>query len=229
MNASLPVPHPRDTTLRQAARVAAFGLLVMSVAAPVAFFGIFPNLVVSGDIEATIRNIGAREGLFLLGCFCYLVTLLCDLLVTWALYILLAPVHRSLSHLTAWFRLVYAVIALVALTNLFTVFRLLQGPDALPAQIELLLKSFDYGWDVGMVFFGIHLGLLGHLVYRSRYIPRILGVLLAAGGAGYLVDFTRPYLYPDADLGYIVILFFGELVFMAWLLVRGGRLPERAA
>jgi Domain of unknown function (DUF4386) len=229
MSVHLQTLRDRGTTLRQAALVAGLSLLVMSVAAPVAFFGIFPKLLVSGDIEATVRNIQDREGLFLLGSFCYLITFLCDVLAAWALYVFLAPVNRSLSLLTAWFRLVYTVIALVALMKLFTVFRLLKTPDFVPDQIDLLLTSFKYEWNIGMVPFGIYLGLLGYLVYRSGYIPRILGVLLAVNGLGYLIDCLRPYLYPDTNLGFIMVLFFGELVFMAWLLARGRRIQEVAA
>lgn len=219
----------RGTTLRQAALVAACGLLIMSVAAPIAFFGIFPGLIVFGDIEATIRNVTAHEGLFLLGSFCYLITFLCDVLVAWALYVLLVPAHPSLSLLTAWFRLVYTVIALVALTKMFSVFRLLQAPDPVPSQIDLLLRLDSYEWDVGLVFFGIHLLLLGFLVYLSGYIPRVLGILLAINGVAYLIDSLRPYLYPDAELGFLMVLYFGELIFMVWLFAGGRRLQEPAA
>ena len=155
----------------------------------------------------------------------------------WALYVLLIPVNRSLSLLTAWFRLVYTVIALIGLLKLVTVFRILSTPDYLAvvgsdqlhAQVQFLLKSFRYEWSMGLVLFGIHLGLLGYLVYRSDYIPRILGILLAIAGLGWVIDSLRPYLYPNVDLGFIMITFFGELIFMIWLLVRGWKIQESTA
>ena len=74
-----------------------------------------------------------------------------------------------------------------------------------------------------MVFHAIHLGLLGYLVYRSGYIPRVVGLLLTVAGLGHLTT-TWAYLYPDAELAYIMIAFVGELVFMLWLLARGWKL-----
>lgn len=224
-------------TLRQAALVAGFGLLIMVFAGPFAELFVFPKLVVPGDVEATVQNLEAGRALFLAGLFAYLVIFVCDVIVAWALYVLLAPVHRQLSLLTAWFRLVYTAIALVALLNLATVFRLVHAPgrgralgDAqLHAQVDLLLRSFHYEWGMGLIHFGVYLLLLGYLVYRSGYIPKVLGVLLAIAGVGWLVDSLSPYLFPNADLRFVMITFLGEIVFMAWLLARGRKIEEPAA
>lgn len=229
-----PTHRDQGMTLRQAALVAGLGLLTMAIAAPFAEFIVYKKLLIPGDIEETVRNILAKRGLFLAGLFAYLITFICDVLVAWALYVLLAPTNRSVSLLTAWFRLVYTAIALFAMLKLVTVFRLLHTPDYLTlfgsdqlhAQVRLLLDSFRYEWSMGLVFFGIHLGLLGSLVYRSGYIPRILGILLAIAGLGWLIYELNPYLFPNADLGFIMITFFGELIFMLWLLVRGWTLQE---
>jgi uncharacterized protein DUF4386 len=144
------------------------------------------------------------------------------------------PVNRSVSLLTACFRLVYTAIALVGLLSLVTVFRLLNTPDdqtaygsqQLHAQVKLQLNSFRYDWSRSLVIFGIHLGLLGQLIYRSGCIPRIIGILLAIDGLGWVIDSLRPYPYPNAHLGVIVITFLGELIFMLWLLVRGWKIQE---
>ena len=77
--------------------------------------------------------------------------------------------------------------------------------------------------------FGIHLGLLGYLVYRSGYIPRVLGILLVIAGLGYVVYNLGPYLYPNVDVGLVFITFFGESIFMVWLLVRGWKISESVA
>lgn len=224
-------------TLRQAALIAGFGLLIMGIASPLAEVVVYPRVVIPGNIEATARNILAHRGLFLAAVFCYLITFICDVLVAWAFYVLLAPANRSVSLLTAWFRLLHAVIALFGLSKLVTAFRLLDTPDymaafgsdLLHAQVDLLLRSFRYEWSFGLVFFGIHLGLLGYLVYRSGYIPRVLGVLLAVAGLGFLVYCLGPYFYPNADLGFLMITFSGEMIFMLWLLVRGWKIQEPTA
>jgi len=80
-----------------------------------------------------------------------------------------------------------------------------------------------------MLLFGIHLVLLGYLIYRSGYIPRILGILLVVDGFGWVTSSLRPYLFPNAHLGYLVIAFLGELFFMLWLLIRGWKIRERTA
>lgn len=94
----------------------------------------------------------------------------------------------------------YTAIALVGLLIPVTVFRLLNTPDDLTAygsqqlhaQVKLQLNSFRYDWSMSLVIFGIHLGLLGQLMYRSGYIPRIIGILLAIDGLGWVIDSLRP-------------------------------------
>jgi hypothetical protein len=125
----------------------------------------------------------------------------------------------------------------ICLLNLVTAYRLLNTPDyvrifgsgQLQAQVQLLLNSFRYDWSLGLVLFGIHLVLLGYLVYRSSYIPRIIGILLAINGLGWMIDSLRPYLFPTTHLGFVFITFFGELVFMFWLLIRGWKIQEPKA
>ena len=237
LSPSNPAIHDQGITLRQAALIAGFGVLIMLFAAPFAESFVYPKLVIPGNIEETVRNMAANKGLFRAGIFSYLITFICDLLVAWAFYVLLTPVNRSLSLLTAWFRLVYTVIAFIGFLKLVTVYRILNtpdyltvfGPDQLHAQVDLLLKSFRYEWSMGLVLFGIHLGLLGYLVYRSDYIPRILGILLAVAGLGWLIFELSPYLYSDTDLKFIMITFVGEPIFMVWLLVRGWKIQEPTA
>lgn len=237
MSSVHPGNHDPGTTLSQAALIAGVCLLIMVFTAPFAEFIVYPKVVVAGNIEDTARSILARRGLFLAGVFSYTITLICDVVVAWALYVLLMPANRSVSLLAAWFRLVHAVVALFGLLKLVTAFRLLitpdyeaaVGSDHMHAQVRLLLNSFRYEWSFGMVFFAIHLGLLGYLVYRSGYIPGILGILLAAAGLGHLLYCLGPYLYPDADLRLLMITFFGDLIFTLWLLARGRKIPQPAA
>jgi len=224
-------------TLRQAALIAGLGYILM----PVSFaeFYIFPKLVIRGNIEQTAHNIVADGRLFVVAILCYLITLILDVVIAWALYILLAPVNRSVSLLTAWFRLVYTVIALVGLLNLTTVYRMLNNPDyasafeprQLHAQVMLLLNSYRYDWSVSLIIFGIHLGLLGYLIWRSGYIPKVIGVLLVVDGLGWVVQPLRPYLFPNSPLGLILVrsfttISFSELILPLWLLIRGWKIQE---
>jgi hypothetical protein len=155
-----------NVTLRQAARLAGISLLVMAVLASFVEIYIYPTLIVPDSMEQTVQNIEANQGLFLVGIFCYLFTYIGDILVAWAFYVLFRPGYPSLALLAAWFRLVHAVLALVALLHLVTVQRALSNPDYLAAfgtgpfhaQVMLLINSFRYEWGISLIFFGIHLG-----------------------------------------------------------------------
>ncbi|MGO9948810.1 MAG: DUF4386 domain-containing protein [Steroidobacteraceae bacterium] len=221
-------------TVRQAAIVAGFAYLLNPVS--YAEYSIYPKLVIPGNIEQTAANISAHGPLFVGAIFCYLISFTGDVVIAWALYFLLAPVNRSLSLLMAWFQLVYAAIAFYATLHLVAAYRLLSTPDYLAvfgaaplhAQVLLLLRSFRYDWSMSLVLFGIHLVLLGYLIYRSRYIPRLLGILLVINGFGWMIDSLGPYVFPHADFGFTFVTFFGELLFMLWLLIRGWKIQEPA-
>jgi len=223
-----------DISLRKAAIVAGFGLLIMSILAAFANFYVLPSLIVPGDAATTANNIMANELLFRIGICSFTIVIVLDVVVAWALYVLLKPVNKSLSLLAAWFRLVYATIFGIALANLFNVLRLLSDADYLTvfeidqlyAQVMLSLNAFSDGWQIGYVFFGLHLFVLGYLVFKSGYIPKILGVLLIIAGLGYLIDSYAIFLLPnyEATIGYVT--FIGEVLFMLWLLIKGAKIPE---
>lgn len=223
-------------TLRQAALVAGFGLLLM-MGAPFAELYVLPKLVIPGDIEQTVGNITGERGLFVAGIVAYLVVFTCDIIVAWALYVLFIPVNRSLSLLTAWFRIVYTVIAFVAMFRLAGALRLIEATDyaaplgagQLHGHVDLLLRSFRYEWGLSLVLFGFHLLLLGYLAFRATYVPKSIGVLLAIAGLGWVINSLWPYVLPGADLRLLMITFFGELVFMVWLLIFGWKLREPGA
>ena len=94
------------------------------------------------------------------------------------------------------------------------------------AQVMSSLEAFRGNWYFGLLFFGIHLGLLGVLVLRSNYVPRLLGGLLIIAGFGYLINALQPVLLPDINIDFAQYTFFGELIFMLWLLLRGPRIKE---
>jgi hypothetical protein len=218
-----------DITMRQVALIAAFSLFVMSLLSPVAFFNIFPKLILRTDIETTVQNISAHHALFLGGLACYLVTFIADVLVAWALVVLLRPVNASLALLAGWFRLAYAVMALSILLKLVSVYRLLNSPELLAmlgpvqrnAHAYLLLASFRYEWGFSMVIFAVHLLILSYLIYRSGYVPKVIGILVAINGAGYLADTAQPFI--GVAVPYLFLAFFGELIFMFWLFFKGGK------
>lgn len=228
MNTNQKAARVADITLRKAALIAGLGLLIMTIAAILAQFA-RTSLIVPGDATTTANNIMAKAILFRSGIFGYLIVIVLDVVVAWALYVFLKPVNKSLSLLAGWFRIVYATIFGSSLFNLVTVLGLLNSSDYLKVfeidklhtQVMLSLNAFNDGWNIGLVFFGLHLGLLGYLVLKSNYIPKFLGILLIIAGLGYLIDSLGKILIPGYNVTIAMFTFIGELLFMFWLLIKG--------
>ncbi len=227
-----------DISLRKAAKIAGFALLIMLIPAIFANFFVFPSLIVPGDAATTANNIMANEGLFRAGIGSWLIVITLDVVTAWALYVLLKQANKSLSLLAAWFRLMHAAIFGITLLNLVFVSVLLSGADYLTvfgtsqlhALVSLFLNGYNYGFNIGLFFFSFHLGILGYLVYKSGYIPRILGVLLIVSSFGYLIINAGEILlpnYPEIITQVIgVPAFIGEFLLTLWLLFKGGKIPE---
>jgi hypothetical protein len=88
------------------------------------------------------------------------------------------------------------------------------------------LRSFNLQWRLMLVFFGIYMNLLGFLVLKAKYIPRIMGIFLIVAGLGYIIDDLKYFFYPKVDTGMLWITYLGELVFMFWLLFKGSRIKN---
>ena len=226
------VSHVEGISLRQAAIIAGVAYLLNPIT--YAEFNLYPKIVIPGNIALTVHNIDVHGSSFAVAIFCYLINYIEDIVIAWALYILLAPVNRALSLLTAWFRLIYTALGLFGVLELALAFRLVHsgnygttfGVSQLQAQVQLLLDSFRYGWGFSLIVFGVHLILLGYLIVRSGYIPGILGILLALDGLGWIISGARPYLYPNASLGWLFIVSFAELLLPLWLVIMGWRIPD---
>ena len=214
---------------RTTATVAGLSLLLMAILAPFANFYALGNLVVANDAKTTAENIMASSELFRIGIACFLIVALLDVIVAWALLVLLEPVNKSLSLLAAWFRLVYAAVFSIALMPLLAVLHLLSRAESLKgletnqlnAQVMLSLSAFKSGWDLGLVIFGFHLLVLGYLIFKSSFIPKWLGVLVGIAGIGYLADGFGKILIPDYSITVAMFTFVGEFLLIFWLLSKG--------
>ncbi len=227
-----------DISLRKAAKVAGFALLIMVIPAIFAHYFVFSSLIVPGDAATTANNIIASEGLFRTGIVSWLIVITLDVIAAWGLYVFLKPVNNSLSLLAAWFRLMHAAIFGITLLNIVFVSVLLSGTDYLAvfetsqlhALVSLFLNGYDYGFSIGLFFFSFHLGILGYLVYKSGYIPRILAVLLIVASFSYLIANAGKILllnYPEIITMVVTApAAIGELALAFWLLFRGAKIPE---
>ena len=228
-------PPTADISQRKVALIAGLGLLVMAVLAPFALLSVLPNLIVAADAAATVNNFIASEGLFRIAIAAVLIVIMLDVVVAWALYVLLRPVSRTLAVLVGWLRLAYTAMFAVALANLLDVAQLVGGPDGaalqpaqLQAQVMASIASFDNGWDMSLAIFGLHLLGLGYLLFRSADFPRFLGVLVVIAGGGYLADSFARILLPDFAFTFSVFTFVGEALLIVGLFYRAikGFAPE---
>ncbi len=220
-----------DMSLRRAAQVAGFGYLVVFVLGIFAFS--LEDLIVPGDAAATASNISDSELSLRAGVVSFLILLVADLVVAWALYIFLKPVNESFSLLTAWLRLIYVAVAASAFAGLFSVLMILSGPTVfelgqLDVPTSLFLNLYEYGFNVSFVFFGLHILGLGYLIWKSDYVPRVLGVLLIIAALGYQIDSFASLLsssYANNDTLFVVFVavpaIVSELALTLWLLIRG--------
>ncbi|NNF13624.1 MAG: DUF4386 domain-containing protein [Gemmatimonadetes bacterium] len=232
-----------DRTLRWYARAAGVGYLAIIATGIFAEFFVRSGLVVRGDASTTAANIRASEMLFRSGIASEFVMLASDVFVALALYVVFCSVNRAAAMLAAFFRLAHASIVGVNILNMYVPLLLVRDAAALggfdAAEREglalLLLETHGFGYVIGLVFFGVHCAILGYLVVRSDFVPRVLGFLLMLAAAGYLVDSFARALLPDYAAVEAVFTaavfgpaFVAELSFALWLLIKGGSLGTDA-
>lgn len=219
------------------ARIAG-GLWLIVIAAGVSALLVRSTLIVRGDAAATATNIMASEPLFRLGFAADVIAFSCYMGLTVILNELLKPVSRSISLLAAFFGLAGCVIGAVVLINLLAPMILLDGAPYLSAfesrQLQAMalmsLRLHGQAYDIASVFFGFQCLLIGYLIVRSTFLPRLLGALLAIGGLSYVISAFATFLSPafGANLfPYIVpAALVGEGSLCLWLIVKGVNLPR---
>jgi len=191
------------------------------------------RLIVRGDAAATAANILGSETLFRVGLAGELLTCVCDVAITMILYVLFRSVNGPLALLAAFQRLTF--VGVYASSKLFLVAAviLLGGaeylevfePQQLNALAYLSIRLHGQGYGLSLIFFGVHCALLGYLIYRSGFAPRILGVLLVMAGFGYVVNSFAQIVEPPMAAGLfpwiLLPAFLGELGLCLWLIVKG--------
>jgi hypothetical protein len=217
-------------SINKIAKITGIGYLIIFVTGFFSNFFVLEDIVVWGNAGQTVQNIIQNEMLFRYGIVGFVIMVIVDLLLAWTLYYLLKNVNKSISFLSALFRIVNAAIFGLALAYLLNVINLMPGAENnLQISSDILHEfiSFNTTWLIGLIFFGCHLIVLGYLVFKSNFIPKILGILLLFAGFGYLIDSFANILLPSYDnykdlLMMIVMVpgIIGELSFTIWLLFK---------
>jgi len=203
-------------------------------------FGLFAmgyvpdHLIVHGNAAATASNIVAHETLFRLGIAAELIGMAGFIFVADALYDLFKGVNRRHASLMVTLIVVSVPIAFVNELNSIAALVLVRGGDFLSAfessqryaAAMFFLNLHGRGFVVAEIFWGLWLFPLALLVYRSRFLPRFLGVWLALGGVAWMIVSLTSILLPqyqDRVFGYAQPAFLGEIAFMLWLTIKGAR------
>ena len=213
-------PVDPNRPLRVASVVAGSGLALLTILAVVGNFLVLKRLITSGDPATTMTNIAGSPGLFRWGIASLLTAAVLDVVIAAALLRLFTPVNRDISRLAAWFRLAYAAVFLVAVSQLAGVLPNLDNP----ARGQQSIDAFNTVWNAGLILFGVHLLLIGYLAYRSGFIAKVIGILLVLAGIGYLVDGFGTVLVSGYSLNVAQVTFVGEAVLIFWLLIKGRHL-----
>jgi hypothetical protein len=190
----------------------------MAILAPIAYFNTFQSMVKFDDAALTAQNILSSMGAFRTCILLLFIVAVLDIVVAWALYIVLVPANKNLSALAAWLRVIYAGIFMFAISKLYSALQVLT-PDG--AQAMSFLQAFQSIWDLAHILFGFHLLVLGYLAFTSGYVPKWLGVFLLLASVGYIVDGFGNTLSPDYNLSISQFTFVGEVLLIFWLLWRG--------
>ena len=223
------------TSLSRKARVAGILYVFASAVGFVRLIYVPNALVVPGDAAGTAGNIVAHTGLFRLGMVCELAGAVLWLFVVLALYRLFREVDEGMAKLmTILGGLMQVPLFFMNAVNDAAALLFARGEDFLAvfdkpqrdAWCLLFLRLHHYG-DLGNeIFWGIWLLPLGMLVYRSRFLPRLLGVWLMIACFGYLAVSLTGLLAPQWEgkvFGWVQLATLGELVFMLWLVILGAR------
>jgi|SRR5664279_2502769 len=218
------------TNVQNYARLAGFLLLVTMAAGIFGELYVPSRLVVAGDATATARNITSGDFLFRLGFASYLVEAVCDVTLILAFYVLLKPADRNLALLSAFFGLISTALYAVAELSYFSAGIILRSssllksfsPDQIREMAMLTLKLFGSAGGIFMVFYGIASVLRGYLIFRSRYLPCFLGVILMTAGLGFIAKSVTLVLLPSMASDVLLLPTFIAIVSLAgWFLIKG--------
>jgi hypothetical protein len=188
------------------------------------------KIVVAGDPAATALNMLASPMLWRFGIAGDLLMQVCDVPLIIILYILLRPVNKNLALLNLSFNLIQTAVLVANKLNLLMTIFLLGDAEYLKtvdvAELQtlsyLFIKLHNYGFGVGLIFFGVVCIVEGHLIVKSAFIPGIIGRLMQLAGICYLLNSFILILYPDLSSMIILLpCFVAELALALWMLIKG--------
>lgn len=218
-------------SLKVTARLTGLGYLIIFITGFYANFYILERMIVDGNAYLTAENIKAQLSQFQIGIAAFSLMVLVDLILAYPLFRLLKNENKQMAFTSSVLRLINGAFFALALFCLFSIALLAKKtPNDFESHVLPLLAQFDLIWNIGLLFFGAHLLLLGWLVFKSPSFPKVIGVLLQIAGVAYLTDSSAQLLLTNYEenkslleamvIGGGVI---GEFSLTLWLLIKGIR------
>ena len=218
------------------ARLAGLLYLVTVVTGIFSLLYVPGQINVHGDAAATVANIRASESLFRAAIAAGAIGYTAFLLLPLVLYRLLSPVGRDMAVVMVALAVICVPIYFVALANQLDVLTLLEGDkiqaaftlEQLQARVMSLLDAYRNRVFISEIFWGLWLFPFGYLVFKSGFLPRILGIVLMMGCFSYLITYFGELLLPRVAIPPFVMwpAAFGEIATSLWLLIMGARTPD---
>jgi hypothetical protein len=216
------------------ARIGGLSYLIIIVAGAMGELFIRNKIVITGDAIATTKSILASPLLWRVGIFGDLVMHVFDLVLGLVYYTLLKQVNKKLALLSLLFGLIQTAVLVANKINLMLPLFLLEDAGYLKAfnqeQLQVLsyvaIKTHDYGFGFGLIFFGFECLIDGYLIFKSEFLPRVLGIAIFIVGICYLTNTFLLIFSPKLEgllfstvLGPLILI--GELSVCLWLLIKG--------
>jgi hypothetical protein len=215
------------------ARIGGILYLILIVVGMFSVIFIRDRLIVSLNVEATANNIRNSELLWRTGIVCDVVMHLLDIPIMLIIYTLLKPTNRTIALLALLFNLVQTAVLVANKLNLLMPLFLLANDDYLKSfdvnQLHTLtyisLKAHDFGFGLGLIFFGFVCLINGYLIIKSGYLPKVIGIMLQIAGVCYLINnFTlilNPSLANKIFPFLMIPVFIAETTFALRLTIKG--------
>lgn len=228
------------SSLKKTARLAGLLYLLMGIAATYGLMYFPSQTMVGGDSVATAKYILSKEFLFRTKIVSHLISAPLFIFLVFVLYRLLKQVNEHQAKLMVAFVIVQTPMTFLLETFDITALMILKGeilktlePEKAQDLVMTYLKTRNYGIIALEIFWGLWLIPLGQLIYKSEFIPRLLGVLLIIGGVAYMIESFTILLFPDykAFISQYAFVFYspGEGLTILWLLIWGAKLRSSDA
>jgi hypothetical protein len=217
--------------MKQLGKISGIAYVMLFLAGFYANFAVLESLIDVSNPSITTANFINNHSQFGNGLIGFLVMLFFDLVLVWSLFGMTKSTSKNTSYIASFFRLLHALLFGFALFKLWEIYQLTfktSNSTNLQNNISELLFDFDTLWTIGLLFFGVHLILLGYLAIKSTDIPKAIGLLLLLAALGYIVDgLAKLFMsnYSDyKDVFEVIVIMpsvIGEFSFTVWLLIKG--------